>query len=40
MIASEEWDTYKSVNLKKECGRIRGFNDVVERVLEEQAKSI
>ncbi|RCH78885.1 hypothetical protein CU098_003015, partial [Rhizopus stolonifer] len=34
MIAAEEWETSKSANLKKECRRIRGFNDVIERVIE------
>jgi hypothetical protein len=36
MIAAEEWETSKSTNLKKECGRIRGFNDVIKRVIEER----
>ncbi|KAI8375636.1 glycosyl-transferase for dystroglycan-domain-containing protein [Choanephora cucurbitarum] len=35
MIAADEWDTPKSANLKKECGRIRGFNDVIGRIAEE-----
>jgi glycosyltransferase-like protein LARGE len=38
MIAADEWDTTKSVNLKKECGRIRGFNDVIQKVAEEHSE--
>ena len=35
MIAADEWETTKSANLKKECGRIRGFNDVIQKVAAE-----
>ncbi|CAO3640122.1 unnamed protein product [Mucor fragilis] len=35
MIAADEWDTTKAANLKKECGRIRGFNDVIQKVAAE-----
>ncbi|KAI8052568.1 glycosyl-transferase for dystroglycan-domain-containing protein [Gilbertella persicaria] len=35
MIAADEWNTPKSANLKKECGRIRGFNDVIGRIAAE-----
>lgn len=38
MIAADEWDTSKSANLKKECGRIRGFNDVIEKVAIEHSE--
>jgi glycosyltransferase-like protein LARGE len=35
MIAADEWGTTKAANLKKECGRIRGFNDVIQKVAAE-----
>jgi len=35
MIAADEWETAKAANLKKECGRIRGFNDVIQKVAAE-----
>lgn len=38
MIAADEWDTSKSANLKKECNRIRGFSDVIEKVAEEHSE--
>ncbi|KAI8987266.1 glycosyl-transferase for dystroglycan-domain-containing protein [Mycotypha africana] len=35
MIANNEWNTAKSENLKNECGRLRGFNDVIEKIIEQ-----
>lgn len=38
MIAANEWTTPKAANLKKECNRIRGFNDVIQKVASEHSE--